>query len=198
MEQEILHYPRLDTMIMIEETIQKLDYYPTRMELWKALPKKVMYQTFSMIIDYLISLGKIIIDGRDNRIVWVWNPELIKRITKEGLILEDRNISMADDCYNVLISATKKQEAERILKMLLTKKLVAGGLITSGLSNHWWKGKIDEETYYNLSAFTIIKHRDEIISEVEKIHSDETPIIAFFRIDYANSRFLDWVRESTE
>jgi hypothetical protein len=88
MEQEILHYPRLDTVIMVEETIKKLDYYPTRMELWKALPKKVMYQTFSMIINYLISLGKIIIDSRDNRIVWVWNPELIKRINKEGLILK--------------------------------------------------------------------------------------------------------------
>jgi hypothetical protein len=88
MEQNILHYPRLDTVIMIEETIKKLDYYPTRMELWKALPRKVMYQTFSMIIDYLISLGKIIIDSRDNRIVWVWNPELIKRINKEGLILK--------------------------------------------------------------------------------------------------------------
>ena len=88
MKQEILHYPRLDTVIMVEETIKNLDYYPTRMELWKALPKKVMYQTFSMIIDYLISLGKIIIDSRDNRIVWVWNPELIKRITAKGLILK--------------------------------------------------------------------------------------------------------------
>ena len=87
MEQGILHYPRLDTVIMVEETIKKLDYYPTRTELWKALPKKVMYQTFSMIIEYLAGLGKIIID-KDNRIVWVWNPELIKRITNEGLILK--------------------------------------------------------------------------------------------------------------
>ncbi len=87
MEQEILHYPRLDTVLMVEDTIRKLDYYPTRMELWKALPKKVMYQTFSMIIDYLLNLGKIIID-KDNRIVWVWNPELIKKITKGGLILK--------------------------------------------------------------------------------------------------------------
>jgi hypothetical protein len=87
MEQKILHYPRLDTVIMVEETIRKLDYYPTRMELWKVLPRKMMYQTFSMIIDYLVSLGKIIID-RDNKIVWVWNPELIKRITNEGLVLK--------------------------------------------------------------------------------------------------------------
>ena len=88
MQREILHYPRLDTVIMVEETIKKLDFYPTRMELWKALPKKVMYQTFSMIIDYLISLGKIAIDKKDNRIVWVWNPEIIKRITNQKLILK--------------------------------------------------------------------------------------------------------------
>jgi len=87
MKQGILHYPRLDTVIMVEETIRNLDYYPTRMELWKALPKKVMYQTFSMIIDYLTNLGKIIID-KDKRIVWVWNPEMIKRITSEGLVLK--------------------------------------------------------------------------------------------------------------
>ncbi len=87
MKQEILHYPRLDTVIMVEETIRKLDYYPTRMELWKSLPKKVMYQTFAMIIDYLINLGKIVID-KDKRIVWIWNPELIKRITKKELILK--------------------------------------------------------------------------------------------------------------
>ena len=33
MNQKILHYPRLDTMVMVEETIKKLDFYPTKMEL---------------------------------------------------------------------------------------------------------------------------------------------------------------------
>ena len=82
-----MHYPRLDTVIMVEETIKKLDYYPTRTELWKALPKQVMYQTFSMIIDYLVDLNKIMID-KDERIVWVWNPELIKKVIQKGLILK--------------------------------------------------------------------------------------------------------------
>ena len=82
-----MHEARLDTVIMVEETIKKLDFYPTKTELWKALPKQVMYQTFSMIIDYLVDLNKIIID-KDERIVWVWNPELIKRVTQKGLILK--------------------------------------------------------------------------------------------------------------
>ena len=87
MKTDILHYPRLDTVIMVEETIRKLEYYPTKTELWKALPKKVMYQTFCMIIDYLVSLNKIIID-KDGQIVWIWNPELIKKIIQKGLILK--------------------------------------------------------------------------------------------------------------
>ena len=86
MKAEVLHYPRLDTVIMVEKTIKKLDYYPTKTELWKALPKKVMYQTFCMIIDYLVDLNKIIIN--DDKIVWVWNPELIKKVAQKGLILK--------------------------------------------------------------------------------------------------------------
>ncbi len=87
MNQGILHYPRLDTVMMVEETIKKLDYYPTKMQLWEALPRKVMYQTFCMIIDYLTDLNKIIIDN-DGQIVWTWNPELIKKITQKKLILK--------------------------------------------------------------------------------------------------------------
>ena len=87
MEQKILHYPRLDTVIMVEETIKKLDFYPTRTELWKALPKKVMYQTFMMIIDYLLEINKVIID-KDGKIVWIWNPKLVKKVMKRGLVLK--------------------------------------------------------------------------------------------------------------
>jgi len=74
-------------VIMVEETIKKLDFYPTRTELWKALPKKVMYQTFAMIIDYLLNINKIMID-EDGRIVWIWNPELVKKVMKRGLVLK--------------------------------------------------------------------------------------------------------------
>ena len=79
-----IHYPQLDTILMVEETIQKMDY-PKKTELWKSLPKKVMYQTFCMIIDYLEESGKIMID--DGRIVWTWNPEMIKKIKSSGVKL---------------------------------------------------------------------------------------------------------------
>jgi len=84
--QKTIHYPQLDTVLMVEDAIKKLDY-PKKTELWKSLPKKVMYQTFCLIIDYLKESGKIFID-KDGRIVWIWNPEMIKQIMKTGIKLK--------------------------------------------------------------------------------------------------------------
>ncbi|MCK5260820.1 MAG: hypothetical protein KAJ44_01400 [Thermoplasmatales archaeon] len=78
-----IHYPQLDTILMVEKAIQQMNY-PKKTELWKSLPKKVMYQTFCIIIDYLEQSGKIIID-KDRRIVWTWNPEMIKKIISSGV-----------------------------------------------------------------------------------------------------------------
>ena len=80
-----IHYPQLDTILMVEEAIQKMNY-PKKTELWKALPKKVMYQTFCIIIDYLEESGKIMID-KDGKIIWTWNPKMIKKIKSSGVKL---------------------------------------------------------------------------------------------------------------
>lgn len=73
----IIHYPRLDTIIMVEETIRKAKDYPNKMQLWKALPKQVMYQTFNTIINYLENSGKIYIT-KDGKVMWTWNPKLMR------------------------------------------------------------------------------------------------------------------------
>lgn len=80
---------------------------------------------------------------------------------------------------------------------MIKKKLVAGSLITKGSSRYWWKGKIVEREYYNLSAFSSLKNKSRIVSEVKKIHSDEYPIIIFTRID-GNKEFLEWIEKSVQ
>ena len=71
----IAHYPRLDTILMVENTIRKAKDYPNKAQLWKALSKKVMYQTFNVILEYLEDSGKIYIT-KDGKIMWTWNPKL--------------------------------------------------------------------------------------------------------------------------
>jgi len=82
----ILHSPTLESVIMVEKTIQKYSQEYGKYQLWKKLPKKMMYQTFQVILDYLENSGKIIID-KDGCIVWTYNPKRNKKIISEGLVV---------------------------------------------------------------------------------------------------------------
>ena len=66
----ILHYPKLDSILMVEKKIIEMKSYPTRTELWKSLPKQMQYQTFKLILNYLEKSNKIIFEG--DKIVWIF------------------------------------------------------------------------------------------------------------------------------
>ena len=59
---------------MIEETIQKYDGEFTKCQLWNRLPKKMMYQTFGLAIEYLLESRKISVDS-EGKIGWIYYPE---------------------------------------------------------------------------------------------------------------------------
>ena len=80
-EKDILRYPRLDTVLMVEEFIREHSGEYKRKELWQSLPKKMMYQTFQVVLVYLFESNKIVID-REGKIGWIWNPELVKKYAK--------------------------------------------------------------------------------------------------------------------
>ena len=80
--QKILHYPRLDTVLMVEKLIYDTSGTYTKKQLWERLPKKVMYQTFSVIIDYLLYSRRIAVD-REGKIAWTWDPEGVKKYLKK-------------------------------------------------------------------------------------------------------------------
>ena len=81
---EILHYPQLDTILMVEEYIRDNSGEFKKRALWESLPKRVMYQTYCVIIDYLEQSGKIAFDA-EGKLAWVFNPELVRRYLKEEL-----------------------------------------------------------------------------------------------------------------
>jgi len=82
----VLHSPTLESVIMVEKTIQKYSQECGKYQVWRKLPKKMMYQTFLVILDYLQKSGKIIIDG-DGCVIWVWDPEGIRQLRKKGLVV---------------------------------------------------------------------------------------------------------------
>jgi hypothetical protein len=77
-ENPLLRLPTLETVLMIEETIEKYSGEFNRTELWKNLPKKVMWQTYLIVLDYLQSINKIAIDSK-GVIGFIWNPKFAKK-----------------------------------------------------------------------------------------------------------------------
>jgi len=71
-----LRYPRLDTMLMVERFIQKHDGEFKKKQLWEKLPKRMMYQTFCVVIDYLLYSSKISVDA-EGKIGWIYYPEKV-------------------------------------------------------------------------------------------------------------------------
>ena len=82
-KQEVIHYPQLDTVLMVEKAIKDAKEYPSLRQLWLSLPKKVMYQTFKIIIEYLLASNKILICD-DGAIIWIFADTEEKRALMRG------------------------------------------------------------------------------------------------------------------
>ncbi len=84
--QQMIHYPRLDTILMVEDALKDAKEYPSKRQLWISLKKKVMYQTFNTILSYLEDSGKVLI--KDGKVIWIWNPALVKKYGKSDMVLK--------------------------------------------------------------------------------------------------------------
>ena len=77
-EKIITRSPRLETIIAVEKFIKENSGEFKKTELFNKLPKKIMWGTFNVILKYLYDTNHIGID-REGFIVYIWNPELVKR-----------------------------------------------------------------------------------------------------------------------
>ena len=77
--------PTLDTVLMIEKTIEEYSGEFNKTQLWKKLPKKVMWQTYLVVLDYLQNINKIARD-RNGVLGYIWSPEIAKRFAHRPAI----------------------------------------------------------------------------------------------------------------
>jgi len=63
---------------MVEEFVWDNPGEYKKKSLWQHLPRKMIYQTYCVIFDYLLESGKVAVD-REGKICWIWNPELVRK-----------------------------------------------------------------------------------------------------------------------
>jgi hypothetical protein len=81
----IARSPTLQTVLMVEKFIEENSGEFKKTDLFKNLPKKVMWQTFQVIMEYLENIYKIVYD-KEGYIVYIWNPEFFNKIKNRPAI----------------------------------------------------------------------------------------------------------------
>ncbi len=69
---EIIHYPSLRTMLLVEKILKKAETMIDREELKRRMPVKIMHQTLNVILSYLEEKGMMVDSHRG--ILWIYNP----------------------------------------------------------------------------------------------------------------------------
>ena len=83
---QIMHSPTLDTVLMVEHTLQDAKEVIKVAELKRRLPRKVMHQTLMRILNYLQVSGKVLVTTKG--VVWTYTPpEAMGKLKKGSLEL---------------------------------------------------------------------------------------------------------------
>jgi len=84
-QSEFARSPTLQTVLMVEKFIELHSGEYKKTELFNSLPRKVMWQTFQIIIEYLESINKIVLD-KEGYMVYIWNPAFFERVKNRPAI----------------------------------------------------------------------------------------------------------------
>ena len=76
--QQILHYPRLDTILKIEKLLKSAKEPISKNEIDRRLETQVMRPTLNLILEYLEQSGKIAIIKEG--IIWIYSQDASKKL----------------------------------------------------------------------------------------------------------------------
>jgi hypothetical protein len=75
---EVLHYPRLDTILNVEKIVKTAADPLSKNEIDRRLAKKIMRPTLNVILEYLEESGKIAV--LKEGIIWIYKDEISRKL----------------------------------------------------------------------------------------------------------------------
>ena len=103
------------------------------------------------------------------------------------------------DCGIVFMTASSREEAEKIANSLVEKRLAACAQIISDIQSiYWWEEKLcnDKEVFF--VAKTTAALFSELTLEVKRLHTYKVPEIVFLPIQDGLPEYLDWMHQVTK
>lgn len=93
----------------------------------------------------------------------------------------------------VYVTTVDEEEASKIAKHLLNKKLIACANFFPMKSVYNWEGKVNEDNEVVLLLKTIEEKFSILKEEIKKIHSYDTPCIAKIPVSF-NEEYSEWLK----
>ena len=105
---------------------------------------------------------------------------------------------MLRDVFRVVfVTCSGKEEAEKISKTLVRKRLAACvNVVSTVKSFFWWEGKVDEAEEHLLIIKTSVEKMEKLIEKVKELHSYSVPEIISLPILEGNKEYLKWIEDS--
>lgn len=134
--ENIIHYPSLKTILMIEKVLKNAETVMDREELKRRLPVKIMHQTLNLILAYLEDKG-MIIDSHKG-ILWIYNPsQKLKKAIENGGEIYAEDLSDKD---------IKRRKELIIITMTIIKILQKFGVTRAGIFGSYARGDFNKDS----------------------------------------------------
>ncbi|MEW6265594.1 MAG: divalent-cation tolerance protein CutA [Thermodesulfobacteriota bacterium] len=99
----------------------------------------------------------------------------------------------------VYITASSPEEAEKVGRLLVEKRLAACVNIIAGMrSIYWWEGKLDQAEETVLIAKTKESLVDELVRSVKDVHDYTVPCVVALPVVAGNPDFISWIKQETK
>jgi len=98
----------------------------------------------------------------------------------------------------IFITIHKKEDAQKIGRGLLEKRLIACYNLAPVESAYWWKGKIEEGSEVLMILKTNQNNFDKIETYIKKHSGYEVPEVVGIKPQKVNLPYLDWVNRETK
>jgi periplasmic divalent cation tolerance protein len=98
----------------------------------------------------------------------------------------------------VYVVCRDREEARRIGRLLVERRLAACANLFPSESIYWWQGQIVEDNEFILIAKTRPECYSTIVQTIKSVHSYEVPAIIRLPVAEADTRYLAWLEAETQ
>jgi periplasmic divalent cation tolerance protein len=87
------------------------------------------------------------------------------------------------------------ESAEKVVKALLERKLIACANLREHKALYWWEGKIEEDNEIGAILKTDDDKWEEVKKVIKELHPYTTPLIMKMDVEDVNDEYIKWLKD---